>query len=183
VVILLQQNIDNVQSLCNIDIEGSDEETQHVSALLLAKLWLKLLFITPLCLKEEFMGLIKWKKEYSIGVTKLDNQHKKILKIVNQVIGQQFSTQNEKEIEEILDYLQNYIKEHFKAEEEYMLKHQYSGYEEQRNEHNQFTDRLFEAQKEHFKYGRVTSINIINFVWDWFSQHILIFDKQLSKIG
>lgn len=129
------------------------------------------------------MGLIKWKKEYSVGVTKLDDQHKKILKIVNQVIGQQFSTQNKREIEEILDLLQNYIKEHFKTEEEYMLKHQYSGYEEQRNEHNQFIDRLFEAQKELFKHGRVTSVNIFNFVWDWFSHHILILDKQLSKIS
>jgi len=64
-----------------------------------------------------------------------------------------------------------------------MLKHQYSGYEEQRNEHNQFIDRLFEAQKEYSKHGRVTSVNIYNFVWDWFSQHILILDKQLSKIG
>jgi hemerythrin len=129
------------------------------------------------------MDLIKWKKEYSVGVTKIDNQHKKIIKIVNQAVEQQFSKQNEKVIEEILDNLQNYMKEHFKAEEEYMLKHQYAGYEEQRNEHNQFIDRLLEAQKEYYKNGHVTSINILNFVWDWFSQHILVRDKQLSKIG
>lgn len=129
------------------------------------------------------MALIKWKNEYSIGVTKLDNQHKKIIKIVNQALGLQFSKQNEKEIEEILDNLQNYIKEHFKTEEEYMLKHQYSGYEEQRNEHNKFIDRLFMAQTEYCKNGHVTSINIFNFIWDWFSQHILILDKKLSKIG
>ncbi len=128
------------------------------------------------------MDLIKWKNEYSIGVTKLDNQHKRILKIVNQVFGMQFSKQNEKEIEEILNYLQDYIKEHFKTEEEYMLKHDYSGYESHRNEHNRFIDSLFEAQKEQFKYGRVISINICNLVWDWFSQHILIRDKQLMNI-
>jgi hemerythrin len=128
------------------------------------------------------MDLIRWKKEYSIGVKKLDNQHKKILKIVNDNMERQFSTQNEREMEEILEDLQNYIKEHFKTEEEYMLKHHYSGYEEQRKEHNQFVDRLFEAQKEYLKYGRVTSINIFNFVWDWFSHHILILDKMLSKI-
>ncbi len=115
------------------------------------------------------MTLIEWKKEYSVGVSKIDNQHKNIIKILNQAIGQQFSKQNEKEIEEILDNLQNYIKEHFKTEEDYMLKHQYTGYEEQRNEHNRFIDRLFEAQKEYYKNGRVTSINILNFVWDWFS--------------
>jgi hemerythrin-like metal-binding protein len=140
-------------------------------------------FIMPLCLQEEFMALIEWKKEYAVGITKIDSQHKKIIKIVNRAIGQQFSKQNENEIEEILDNLRDYMKEHFKTEEEYMLQHQYSGYEEQRNEHNQFIDRLCEAQKEYYKTGRVTSINIFNFIWDWFSQHILILDKQLSKIG
>ena len=64
-----------------------------------------------------------------------------------------------------------------------MLKHQYAGYEEQRDEHNRFIDRLFEAQKEYYKNGRVTSINIVNFVWDWVSHHIHILDKQLSKIS
>ncbi len=62
-----------------------------------------------------------------------------------------------------------------------MLKHNYPGYEEQRKEHNQFIDRLFEAQKEYCKNGCLTSINIFNFIWDWFSQHILIVDKKLSK--
>jgi len=129
------------------------------------------------------MDLIRWKKEYSVGVAKIDEQHKQIIKIVNQAIGQQFTAHNKNVVEEILDNLHKYMKEHFKTEEEYMLKHQYAGYEEQRKAHNQFIDRLLEAQKEYYKNGRVTSMNIINFVWDWFSQHILILDKKLNKLG
>ena len=129
------------------------------------------------------MELIKWKKEYSIGVSRIDNQHKKIIKIVNQAIAQQFSMHNEKEVGVILDNLRNYMQEHFKAEEEYMLRHHDAGYEKQRDEHNRFIDRLCEAQKEYYKSGHVTSINILNLVWDWFSQHILVLDKQISKIG
>jgi hemerythrin len=129
------------------------------------------------------MELIKWEKEYTIGVRKIDSQHKRIIKIVNQALAQQFSGHNEKEIGAILDNLSDYMKEHFKTEEEFMLEHNYPGYERQRDEHNHFIDRLFEAQKEYYKSGHVTSINILNFVWDWFSQHILVLDKQLSKIA
>ncbi len=129
------------------------------------------------------MGLIQWSKEYSVGVTKLDNQHKKIIKILNQLIGQQFQTRDEKATEEILDDLQNYMKEHFRTEEEYMLKHHHSGYEEQRREHNLFIDRMYEAQKEFTKDGRLTSLNLFNFVWDWFSHHVLIVDRKLRSIG
>jgi hemerythrin len=126
-----------------------------------------------------FMALIQWQKEYEIGIPELDNQHKKIIKIVNRAMGLQFSQQKQREIEEILDDLQKYIRDHFKAEEEYMLKHQCPGYAEQRREHNQFIERFFNAQTEYYKDGRVTSINIFNFIWDWFSQHILVMDKKL----
>jgi hemerythrin len=138
----------------------------------------------PPCLQEEIMDLVKWKKEYSIGVPKIDSQHKKIIGIVNQAMGLQFSDQNNnKEVEEVLDNLRNYFKEHFRTEEEYMLAHQYAGYELQRKEHSQFIDRLCEAEKEQYMNGRVTSINIFNFIWDWFSHHIIVLDKQITKIG
>jgi hemerythrin len=129
------------------------------------------------------MGLIQWNKEYSVGVTKLDDQHKEIIKILNRAMGRQFQAPDGKAIEEILDDLQDYMKEHFKTEEEYMLKHHYSGYEEQRREHNQFVDRLFEAQKEYTKDGHLISLNLFNFIWDWFSHHVLKVDKKLSIIA
>lgn len=127
------------------------------------------------------MGLIRWKKEYEIGIAKLDKQHRKIIKILNQVIERHGMGSDQKEIGSILDSLQDYIKEHFRTEEEYMLDHQYPGYQEQRKQHNQFIDRLLNAQNEYLKHGRLTSINLFNFVWDWFSQHILNSDKKLSN--
>jgi len=76
------------------------------------------------------MNKIKWKKEFSVGIKKLDNQHKKIIKILNQFLtinpGEHGKGGNEKEIEKILDNLLEYIKEHFRTEEEYMLKYDYS---------------------------------------------------------
>lgn len=130
------------------------------------------------------MSKIKWKKEFSVGIKKLDNQHKKIIKILNQllIIGppQHEKGGNEKEIEEILDNLHGYIREHFRTEEEYMLKYNYPGYDKQKEEHNNFIDRLCEFEKEHLKGHRLVTINIFNFVWDWFSQHILKLDKQYS---
>ena len=43
--------------------------------------------------------------------------------------------------------------------------------------------RLFDAQKEFTKDGRLTSLNLFNFVWDWFSHHVLKVDKKMSAIG
>ena len=129
------------------------------------------------------MGLIQWKKEYMVGISKIDKQHKQIVTVLNRIIAQQAKGRDDKDIEGILDDLQDYIKEHFRTEEAYMIEHHFSGYEEQRNEHNWFVDRLLEAQKEYFKNRQLISVNLINFVWDWFSQHILKVDKRLSSIS
>lgn len=128
------------------------------------------------------MGLIQWKEEYSVGISKIDKQHKKIVTILNRLIAWQTKGGGDKEIEGILDDLQDYIREHFRFEEEYMLEHHCPGYEEQRNEHNWFIDRFFEAQKEYLKTRQLVSLNLVNFVWDWFSQHILKVDKRLSSV-
>jgi len=124
------------------------------------------------------MGQIKWEKEFSVDIKELDNQHKKIIKILNDMFMLNEKVKNEKELEKILDALHTYIKEHFRTEEEYMLKYHYPGYDKQKQEHDNFIDRLCEFQKEYLKSRRLTTINLFNFVWDWFSQHILKLDKE-----
>ncbi|MFC1821028.1 bacteriohemerythrin [Thermodesulfobacteriota bacterium] len=126
------------------------------------------------------MSSIKWRKEFSVEIKELDKQHKKIIKILNRMIALDKKGKNEKEIGKILDNLHEYIKEHFRTEEGYMLAHNYSGYDKQKQEHNRFIDRLCEFQKEYLKGHGLTTINLFNFVWDWFSQHIIKLDKQYS---
>jgi hemerythrin len=127
------------------------------------------------------MRLIKWRKEFSVGIRELDNQHKKIIKILNQIFALHEKEKDEKELEKIISNLYEYIKDHFRKEEEYMLNHNYAGYDKQKQEHNQFIDRFSEFQGEFLKGHRLTTINLFNFVWDWFSQHIVKLDKLYSS--
>ena len=126
------------------------------------------------------MDLIKWRKEFSVGVKELDNQHKKIIKILNQIFTLHEKGKDERQMEKIISNLYEYIKDHFRIEEEYMVKYNYPGYDKQKEEHNRFIDRFSEFQREFLKGHRLTAINLFNFVWDWFSQHILKLDKLYS---
>jgi len=127
------------------------------------------------------MDLIKWRKEFSVGVKELDNQHKKIIKILNQIFTLHEKGKDERQMEKIISNLYEYIKDHFRIEEEYMVKYNYPGYDKQKEEHNRFIDRFSEFQREFLKGHRLTAINLFNFVWDWFSQHILKLDKLYSR--
>jgi len=61
-----------------------------------------------------------------------------------------------------------------------MIKCDYTGLEEQKEKHSQFIDKLCDFQKDFLKNKKVIKINLFNFVWDWFSIHILGTDRKIG---
>ena len=122
--------------------------------------------------------MITWKKKFDTGIKRIDKQHRKIVEILNTLFSLPDKA-DPKEISRVFDDLRNYIIEHFKVEEAYMKTHGYAGLEQQVKEHTFFIDKLCEYQKGFLKHDSFTTINVFNFVWDWFSGHILGTDKKL----
>ena len=63
---------------------------------------------------------IKWDDAYSLGIKNIDDQHKKLLDIVDKIFSLQESKDVKGNIRTILHELFEYIKVHFKDEEEFM---------------------------------------------------------------
>ena len=127
------------------------------------------------------MPALTWKPEYSVHVRHLDRQHRRILDVVNELYAEAGRATSVVTVDSVLTRLRDYIKEHFSAEEAYLKEHGYPGYEEQKREHDRFIDRVCEFQKDYLKAGKIASINLFNFVWDWFAGHIVKADKQYDR--
>jgi len=123
------------------------------------------------------VSIIEWEKKYSVNVRKLDKQHKKIISILNDILNLDFQKKPQK-TEKIIDDLINYIKNHFSTEEEYLRKHNYPDFQAHKLEHEKFTVKVCEYQKDYLLDKSLPTISLFNFVWDWFSQHILVTDKK-----
>ena len=63
---------------------------------------------------------IKWDNAYSLGIKNIDEQHKKLFEIVGKIFSLQESRDVKENIRTILHELHDYIKVHFKDEEEFM---------------------------------------------------------------
>ena len=122
--------------------------------------------------------MITWKKKFDTGIKRIDKQHRKIVEILNTLLSLQ-DTADHKKINKVFEDLRNYIIEHFRDEEEYMEIHGYAGLEQQKKEHGLFIIKLVDYQEKYLQYNSFTSINVLNFVWDWFSGHILGTDQKL----
>lgn len=124
---------------------------------------------------------IKWNDNYSVGINSIDQQHKKLINLINQLqTAVDYSTGEEFE-REALDALVDYTKTHFTYEESLMEQYGYPDYQPHAAEHKkmikQVEDVLTEYNKDHDK----AIAHALSFLKGWLINHINGTDKQYSS--
>ena len=127
------------------------------------------------------MELIKWTDIYSIGIIEIDNQHRGLVIIINELFTHMSEGKAKENLSEIFDHLTEYTQKHFMVEETMMIKYGYQDYEQHKLEHQKFVDKL-KSFKSEFNNGKVTlSLEILNFLKDWLLNHIQVTDKNMYR--
>ncbi len=126
------------------------------------------------------MVLIKWSEKYSVNIKKVDEQHKKLIEMINNLHGAMLHGKSHEILGNIIDGLIDYTKTHFKTEEELMKNYGYPGYLSHKLQHDKFVRKVSEFQRK-FEEGELTlSMEIMNFLKDWLLNHILGTDKKFG---
>ena len=121
---------------------------------------------------------IEWNKKYETGVSVFDNEHKKLVAIINRLNRAMMAGDGSKVIKGIIGELIDYTATHFKHEENEMVKHGYGKYDEHKGIHVDFVNQVLKVQKE-VESGRVTvSTDLMEFLKDWLLKHIMVSDKE-----
>ncbi|MDH5368376.1 MAG: bacteriohemerythrin [Gammaproteobacteria bacterium] len=140
-----------------------------------------LLIIPYLIKKISAKQFVEWKDEYSVGLESIDNQHKKLLNLINQLqTAVDFSTGEEFE-REALDALVDYTKTHFSYEEGLMKDNGYPDYEPHKAQHEKMIKHVEDVLSEYEKDQDTAMSNATAFLKDWLITHINGTDKQYSE--
>ncbi len=127
------------------------------------------------------MTQIEWRQEYSIGNTAVDQEHKSLIKQINQIYEQLSLPMDTASIEAMLADLQDDISTHFALEELLMQEAAFTEYEAHRQDHERLLDQIHDLIfqfSEDAESGREMLINTLS---DWFSRHFRGFDARLHK--
>lgn len=93
------------------------------------------------------MSLISWEKIYKVNIAELDDQHKKIVELLNTLST--LSTQNNNTtMRNVLSDLIDYTIYHFDTEEKYMLDHKYPFTENHLKEHADLRAEVQDIKKD-----------------------------------
>ena len=124
---------------------------------------------------------VEWKDEYSVGIDSIDQQHKKLLNLINQLqTAVDYSTGEEFE-HEALDELVNYTKTHFSYEEGLMEQNDYPGFEPHKAQHVEMITKVEEVLAEYDKDPDTAMSNAVEYLKGWLIKHINGTDKQYSS--
>lgn len=128
------------------------------------------------------MTYMSWSPDYSVNVKEIDEQHKKLFGIIN-TLHQAMLDEKGREIQSrVIAEMIDYANTHFKTEEKYMLQFNFSWYHEHKTEHERYTKKTLELKERLENVGFVTTLEILNFLKDWWQGHILKIDKNYSKL-
>ena len=127
------------------------------------------------------MPYLEWTDDLSVNVKEIDTQHKKLVKMVNTLHEAFIANKANNVHKEIIDGMVEYARVHFATEEKYMLKFNFPGYEQHKEEHNTFVQKAVELQNQFKKAGFVFSNDILDFLRKWLKNHILGTDKKYSN--
>jgi hemerythrin len=124
------------------------------------------------------MSEIKWDESYSVGVPILDDQHKILIGLINRL---ELIEQGDGDLNEIMDKLDWYVREHFSLEESMLKDVGYASLKAHITEHRDFEKWLHSAQSHMASGGFAGSIvatSIRDHLQDWLMKHILEVDMD-----
>jgi hemerythrin len=127
------------------------------------------------------MYKILWKNEFETGVPEIDEQHKQLIKLLNDLIDTKDLHVSSDEISKALYAIINYADVHFGTEELFLQQINYPKYAEHKKEHTLFRKMAVQFCQETVEKQKDVPHEMITFLTEWTIGHILYSDQDYKK--
>lgn len=125
--------------------------------------------------------ILPWKDDYSVKIQEIDDQHKILINIINDLYNAFIRKEHEQQIEDTISKLCEYATIHFSIEEKYFSQFNYSEASEHIKEHKDFVEKINSLKKDLIQKKSLVTYSLINFLKNWLTNHILVSDKKYTN--
>lgn len=130
--------------------------------------------------KTRIRPLIEWTEDFSVGVQEIDEQHKRLVSMLNQLNEAMKLGQGKQVVDRILFNLGDYVQRHFATEEAYMEAGSYPELERHKDIHRRLTAKVKDYMERYEKGEPGLTLELLDFLTGWLKNHILQTDKAYS---
>jgi len=122
------------------------------------------------------MALIHWSESLSVGVLAFDNQHKRLIAIINKLHDAMKEGRGKEVLDAVMLELVDYTVYHFLAEEKAFIDLGYPAYAAHKREHDAFTAQLKAARGQ--AVSNAATLATMKQLTEWLKQHIMGSDMK-----
>ena len=125
---------------------------------------------------------IKWRDSLNIGVEEIDTQHQELFRRFDLFLSACEAGEGITKLNDLLEFLAEYVQFHFHDEEKTHLQHCYPLYEEHRKLHVKFIEDFRKMQEAAHTEGVALHhiIDTNNLLFKWIINHISKADKEFG---
>lgn len=128
------------------------------------------------------MAVMIWNETYSVGVRELDDQHKELIRMINEMHYAMNNDKGQEVILIIVEQMYQYMEVHFSTEEGYMHEHNYLGLLAHQKQHEEFRAKARDLRERVNAGEFVLSFEIVQFLSDWLQKHIMVTDMKYTSL-
>ena len=125
------------------------------------------------------MSLIEWRKEFSVGVTEVDHEHRELIAMINALHDAIGAGAGRDDIINALGEIFAQISAHFALEEKFMRESRYMAYAEHKEDHEILLDDLRDIMDQVEDDGSYDEKRLSKDLSFWFSEHFRTHDARL----
>lgn len=129
---------------------------------------------------SETKDWILWKSEFETGYKHVDDQHKELVKILNNLYTSSLDRQSDikQSFKEAVKHTIDYASYHFAYEEKIMRAVKYEHAIEHITKHRAFSQEILRQVSIYEQGSRFVANQFVRFLRDWLLEHISIEDKK-----
>ena len=126
--------------------------------------------------------LKEWSDDFLIGIQEIDEQHQGFFDAAHRLYDRILNCEGEKSLGGTVEYLRDYARRHFQAEEAFMREHGYPRLEEHQQLHVAFIESLDEFVEDFNVFGPTQHLadRALEIAQDWLIDHIAEEDSQYA---
>ena len=127
------------------------------------------------------MEKIVWNQSFSVGVARLDEQHKKIINMINLLRSKPEVDVRSEMVSELLTRLTKYASDHFATEEQLLVEYGYPEVAVHKEAHRAYRMKVVALCQDTMDLNASVPEELLRFLGDWWVNHILGADMRYSS--
>lgn len=128
------------------------------------------------------MPILSWDEKYSVGVKRIDDEHKTLIDLINKAYDSAKGTNDIATLKELTNDMRKYALMHFATETTLMKDYGFPDANTHLEEHKIFTGRITTAISHDETGQEIPDTNqLFRFLAKWLQDHLLKTDKEFGK--